>query len=190
MTPSERSVGIIVLSYLLFGLFNLFQFGTFVVPVTYNEIIVFVIVSVVFAQNRKKLKFGHLLLFTYSFIGFGLHPFVWEIILNQEQQSTFYDFILFDILAVFRWILLVLFFLWISYNRDENKLKIEWLIPALMTIGCFFNPPTWYFSLLFIISGLSAFYTLRRRTIATDFLMDILIGIGILYLTSIFYTIH
>lgn len=190
MTPSGKSVGIIVLSYLLFGLFNLFQFGAFVVPVTYNELIVFVIVSIVFSQNWKQLKSGHFLLFTYSLIGFGLHPFLWEIVLDQDQQSTFYDFILFDILAIFRWIFLTLFFLWLSYNRDENKLKVEWLIPALMTIGCFFNPPIWYISLLFIISGLSAFYTLSRRTIGTDFLMNILIGIGIIYLTSIFYTVN
>lgn len=190
MTSSGKSVGIIVLSYLLFGLFNLFQFGAFVVPVTYNELIVFILVSVVFSQNRKDLKSGHWLLFAYSFIGFGMHPFLWEIILNQQQQSTFYDLILFDILAVLRWISLALFFLWLSYNRNENKLKIEWLLPAMMTICCFFNPPVWYFSLLFIISGLSAFYTLKRRTIGTDFIMDILIGIGIIYFTSIFYTVN
>lgn len=187
MTPSGKSAGIIVLSYLLFGLFNLFQFGVFVVPVPYAELVIFTLITVVFIQNWKELKSGHFLLFIYSLIGFGLHPFLWEIMLNQQQQSTFYDLILFDFLTIIRWISLILFFLWISYNRDENKLKIEWLIPALMTIGCFFNPPIWYFSLVFIISGLSAFYTLRRRTIGTDFTMEILIGIGIISAVNVFY---
>lgn len=187
MTPSGKSVGIIVLSYLLFGLFSLFQFGVFVVPVTYSQPVIFAIVTIVFVQNRKQLKSGHVLLFIYALTGFVLHPFLWEIYLRQDQQYELYDSIGFDLLKIIQWIALTLFFLWISYNRVENKLKIEWLIPALLTIGCFFNPPVWYFSLLFILSGLSAFYTLRRRTVGSDFLMEILVGTGIIYFVNVFF---
>jgi hypothetical protein len=187
MTASGKSVGIIVLSYLLFGLFNLVQFGVFVVPVPYTELIVFMIVSVVFTQNWKQLKRYHIFLFSYALIGFVLHPFLWEIFLNREQQFILVDSIFYDILRIIELISLITFFVLLSYDRDKNLLKIEWLIPAILGVVCFFNPPMWYLSMLFILSGLSAFYTLRRRTIGTDFTMEILIGMGIIYAVNLFY---
>lgn len=191
MTPSGKTISVVVLSYLLFGLFNLFQFGAFVVPVTYTELVIFIMVLASYVQNREQLRKYHLLLFIYALTGFILHPFLWEIFLNQEQQYTLYNFISFDILRIIQWILLALFFFSLSYNREENTLKIEWLIPAVLAIGCLFNPPMWYPALMFILSGLSALYTLRRRQVTEgEFTMEILIGIGVIYLINIFYLIE
>ncbi len=187
MSPSGKTISVIVLSYLLFGLFNLFQFGQFVVPVTYNALVVFVITCAAFIPNRKQLKTVHALFFMSASLGFMLHPFLWEIFLSQEQQFSLFDNTVFDVLKIIQCVILTTFFLMVSYNKEENKLKIEWLIPALLSAGCLFNPPMWYVALLFILSGLSAFYTLRRRTIGTDVLMNVLVGTGVIYLISIFY---
>lgn len=187
MSPSGKSVAVIVLSYVLFGLFNLFQFGVVVLPVTYTELVVFILVSVVLIQHLKQLTAVHITLFAFSLIGFILHPFLWEIALNQEHQYQLYNFIGFDLLKIVQWITLAVFFLLLSYNKAAHALKIEWLIPAVMSLGCLFNPPMWYFSLLFSIAGFSAFYTLRRRTVGGDFLMDVLIGIGVIYFLNIFF---
>lgn len=187
MSRSGKAISIIVLSYLLFGLFNLFQHGYFLVPVTYNALVVFIIALAAFLPNLKQLKQVHVLFFTYSFAGCILHPFLWEIALSREQQFQLFDSLAFDVLRIIQWVVLIAFFLKTSYNRVENKLKIEWLIPAVFATGCLFNPPMWYICLLFIVSGLSAFYTLKRRTIGTDSLMDVLIGTGVIYLVSVFY---
>lgn len=187
MTPSGKSVAVIVLSYVLFGLFNLFQFRTFVLPVTYTELVIFVLVSSVFVQHLKQLNAVHIVLLSFSLTGLIVHPFLWEIVLNQQEQYQLYDTLIFDVLNIIRWLLLSLFFLLLSYNREKHLLKIEWLIPAVLSLGCLFNPPMWYFSLLFILSGFSAFYTLRRRTVGSNFLMDVLIGIGLIYFLNVFY---
>ncbi|HLU86329.1 MAG TPA: hypothetical protein VKZ44_01150, partial [Taishania sp.] len=70
--------------------------------------------------------------------------------------------------------------------KEEHKLKIEWLLPCVLSLGLLFNPPLWYTNMLFILTGFSAFYTLRRRTVGTDFLMEVLIGIGVVYLMNCF----
>lgn len=184
---SKKSVSITVLSYFLFGLFVFLEYGEFVVPVPYNPLVVFLIVSTTFLANWKALSRPHYLLLIFATIGFLLHPFLWEITLNQAQQIQLFSSLIIDVLRGIQILTLVLFFVTVSYDKDANKLKIEWLLPAIMVVGCFFNPPMWYFSLIFIVAGLSAFYTLRRRTTTPDFLMDVLIGIGIIYLVSIFY---
>lgn len=186
MTQTGKSVAIILLSYLLFGLFNLFQFGEFVVPVVYTELVVFVMIAVSFLQNRKELTKTHLYLFTFSIIGLILHPFIWEIFLNQEQQLRLHHFIGFDILKILQWIALTLFFYFLSYDKAANKLKIEWLVPAALTLVCLFNPPMGYVHFLFILAGLSAFYSIRRRN-SDDFVMEIVVGIGILHIINSFY---
>lgn len=163
-----KSVSIIVLSYFLFGLFILWEYGTFAVPVTYNDIIVFLIVLTTFLPKWKQLKATHYLLFSYAFFGFLIHPFLWEISLSQQQQFDFFHSIRIDIAKIIQLLSLILFFLVVSYDKKANKLKLEWLVPAVMSIGCFFYP-AWYLSLVFIVSGLSAFYTLRRRTTIPDF---------------------
>jgi hypothetical protein len=186
MTQTGKSVAIILLSYLLFGLFTLFQFGEFVVPVVYTELVVFVMVTVSYLQNRKDLTKTHAYLFLFASIGLILHPFIWEIFLNQEQQFRLRNFIGFDILKILQWIALTLFFYFLSYDRSANKLKIEWLVPAILTPVCLFNPPMGYVHFLFILSGLSAFYSIRRRNI-DDFIMEVLVGIGILNIINSFY---
>lgn len=187
--PLERSTSIIVLSYLLFGLFNFFQFGEFIVPVPYSELVVFLIVIISFIQNRKGLEKKHLFLLFYSIIGVIVHPFLSEIFLTPEQQNSLYDLLLFDILNIIKWILLTMFLASLTYNKEKHQLKLEWLIPTLMSFLCLFNFPLKYIAILFILIGLSAFYTLRKRTIVKDFLMEILIGIGIIYMINIFYWI-
>lgn len=187
MSPSGKSVAVIVLSYVLFGLFNLFQFGVFVLPVTYAELVVFVLVVSVFVQHLNQLNAVHIILLAFSLTGLVIHPFLWEIILNQQEQYQLYDSIVFDILNIIRWLLLSLFFLLLSYDREKHLLKIEWLVPSIISLGCLLNPPMWYFSLLFILSGFSAFYTLRRRTTGSNFLVDVLIGIGVMYFLNVFY---
>ncbi|NGF76901.1 hypothetical protein G5B10_13520 [Fluviicola sp. SGL-29] len=189
MSPSGKSVTVIVLSYVLFGLFNLFQFGTFVLPVTYTELVIFILVTTVFVQHLKYLNRAHLSLFTFSLTGLIIHPFLWEIFLNQQQQYQLYDSIVFDVLSIVKWMLLALFFLLLSYDREKHMLKIEWLVPSLISLGCLLNPPMWYFPFLFIVSGFSAFYTLRRRTVGGDFTMDVLIGIGVIYFLNLFFLV-
>lgn len=146
-------------------------------------------VSVVFVQNWKQLQRPHIFLLTYALIGFLAHPFLWEIFLNQTQQFSLFNSLAFDVLKIVQLIVLAIFFFIESYDKNEHKLKIEWLIPAVLVLGCLLNPPMWYVSIVFIISGLSAFYTLGRRTIGTNFTMELLIGIGIIYAVNLFFVV-
>lgn len=187
MTPSGRTVSVIVLSYLLFGLFSLFQFGSFVVPVTYNELVTFIIVTVVFFQNQKQLKLHHLFLFVFALSEFILHPFMWEIFLDQEQQYKVYSGTGFDILRIVKWISLSVFFVLTTYRLKPKKPSPEWLLPAILAAGSLFNPPHWYFPIPFIAAGILAFWQLRKGENPQRFLLEILVGLGLIHLVNVFY---
>lgn len=189
MTPSGKSVAVIVLSYLLFGLFNWVQFGAFVVPVTYTPLVVFAIIGISFVQNSKKLTKKDLFLFVFALSGLILHPFLWEITLSQQQQFVLYNHIGFEIIKIVQWVSLTIFFILSAYQLQTKKLLPEWLLLSMITLGCLFNPPSWYFSGLFILSGIIAFLWLRTRDDSHNFLMEILVGIGIIQLVNIFYLI-
>ena len=186
MTATGKSISIVVLSYFLFGIFNLFQFGQFVVPITYVELFVFVLTLVGFAPHFKGLTKVHYTFLGFATLGVIIHPFFWEIFLDQQAQFSVQNNIIFDILRITQCLILALFFLLVSYNKAEHKLKIEWLLPCVLSLGLLLNPPSWYTNMLFILSGFSAFYTLRKRTIAPDFLMEVLIGIGVVCIINCF----
>lgn len=189
MATTIKTIQVVVLTYLLFGVFNLFQHHYFLVPVTYSELFVFVMIASAFVENRKAIDRFHWLLFGYSLFSFIAHPFFWEIFLNTTQQQQLFNTLLFDVVRIIQWLLLSAFFVLLSYDRDKNVLKLEWLVPAAMTLGCLFNPPLWYVALTFIISGLSAVYSIKRRLLVTGYIMPVLIGIGALQLINFFYWI-
>lgn len=189
MKATEKSIQLIILTYLMFGLINLFQHHAFLVPLTYSELFIFAIVAISFIQNWKQLEKAHFLLLGFSILSIVIHPFFWEIFLSVNQQADLYNSIIFDILKIVQWIALALFFFILSYNREENVIKLEWLVPTLMALVCLFNPPLWYVSLVFIIAGLSALYTVKRRSLTGSYVMTILMGIGIIHFVNFFYWI-
>ncbi|MCO5260489.1 MAG: hypothetical protein M9916_10130 [Crocinitomicaceae bacterium] len=187
MAHTVKTVQIIVLTYLLFGLFNLFQHHYFLVPVTYSELFVFALILIPFFQNWKQKERFHWSIVAFSAISMLIHPFFWEIALNSTEQQAIFSSIVFDGLKIIQWVLLAVFFFFVSYDRDKNVIKLEWLVPSIMTIGCLFNPPLWYISLVFIISGLSALYSIKRRMIVGEYIFPVLIGIGMIHFINFFY---
>lgn len=189
MKTSVRSIQLIILTYIMFGVINLFQYHAFIVPLTYSALFVFTIIVISFTQNWKQLEKTHFLLLGYSIISLIIHPFFWEISLDVKQQTNLYNSIIFDILQIIQWIVLALFFFLLSYDREKNVIKLEWLVPSVMALVCLFNPPLWYISLVFIIAGMSALYTVKRRELTGNYMMDVLMGIGIIQFINFFYWI-
>lgn len=186
MSPTGKSVAVVVLSYLLFGLFNLTQYGAFVVPVTYIELVVFILAIIPAFTDWKGVNKLHLSFLIYALLGLVGHPFMWEIVLDQQAQLQLFDHLAFDILKILQIVVLAYFFYCVSYDEEKHRLRIEWLVPAALTIGLFFNPAAWYIHLLFMMSGFSASYAIQRRML-DDAIYPILIGIGILYTVNAFY---
>jgi|GEM_PF-4321568 len=186
MSSTGKSVAIVVLSYLLFGLFNLTQYGAFVVPVTYIELVVFILAIIPAFTDWKGVTKVHLSFFAYALLGLIGHPFIWEIMLDQQTQLELYNHVAFDIIKIVQITLLVYFFYCVSYDKEKHRLRIEWLVPAALSFGLFFNIGIWYLHLLFIMAGFSAFYAIRRREL-DESIFPVLLGTGILYLINTFY---
>lgn len=187
MSSTGKTISIIVLSYLLFGLFVFFEFGQFVVPVVYSPLFVFLMVTVVLFQRWKdrNAKMGLVLL--YAIIALILNPFLWEVVLNQSQQHTLQNHLLLDVLKIIQWISVFIFFLLLAFNEKRNLFITFWLIPSVLSLGCLLNPPIWYFAIPFIVAGIVAIMRLQNKEVSNDYLMEILIGMGILNSINLFY---
>ena len=186
MSATGKSVALVVLSYVLFGLFNLIQFGAFVVPVTYIELVVFILAIIPAFTDWKGVTKVHLSFFIYALLGLIGHPFIWEIMLNQQAQLALFDHLAFDIIKIIQIPLLAYFFYCVSYDKEKHRLRIEWLVPAALSIGLFFNIGAWYLHMIFIMAGCSAFYAIQRREL-DESIFPVLLGTGILYLINVFY---
>lgn len=186
MTSTAKSIATVVLTYFIFGLFNLLRFGEYLVPVTYIELFVFVICVIAFVQNKRQIKHFHYLFVAFASFSLISHPFFGEIVMSQQQQIAFYNSWIINILAAVKWLLLSFFFFLLCYDKEKNVLKIEWLLPSVLALACVLYDARWYVNFIFLLAGLSAFYTLRRRSIGKNFIMEILIGVGFLYLFGIF----
>lgn len=190
MTKSAKTTALVVLTYVLFGLINLLQGGSFVVPVVYVDLFVFVLTSVVFLQEIKSMRLPQWIFFAYASLSFLAHPFIWEICFNQETFFSVIDHVAFDIMRAVKWLLLATSFLLIGYDKSKNVLKIEWLLMTLLALVPLFFSKSWYSCMLFVIAGWWAYYAIARRKEVEIFHYHVLIGMGVMYFVNLFFPIN
>jgi hypothetical protein len=184
MTSSFKTISIIVLSYFLFGLFNLIQFSQFVVPVFHHEVVAFALILIVSIQQYTHFNRATILLLLYAFLSLLPHPFLWEMLLPEDLLHPLSESVWLDISKIMAFLSLSSFFVLIAYDKERNVLKLEWLVMTLLSLILLINKSLWFHSFLFAMAGLTSLYAIKRRREEDNYIYNLLIGLSLIYLIN------
>lgn len=151
MRREERAVTLAILIPLIYGLMNLIDKGSFIVPFPLNEFI-FLIVAIVFATRLYR----HYLLQSSFSVAFGFFQlisteFFWSLFLSDQQMFSLVEGTTLDLIKLLSATILVI---WggITFIRAEDKIRssIFLLFFGLFASSAIFHEP---------ITGVLAFLT-------------------------------
>jgi len=184
MATTKQPIAIILLVYFLFGLFHLVQFKSFILPTPYSNFVVFALTLTLFFSKTNKADIPAFLLGGFAVLDVLIHPFLWEIILSAQEQNHLNNSFLFSILSVFRPICLTLFFGKLCLEKTH---RILWCVPLLLSIGGFWYYESIYLSIIFLSSGLCAFYFILSKRDSSILRMKVLLAIGFIHAINLIY---
>lgn len=190
MTLSTKIVAGGVLTFFMFGISHLIQYGQFLVPFPFVSEFTFVITVLVVSQNIQSFGWKSIPFYIYALTGSLGGRFIWEIILPLDDIIYLFDQTNFiDIVVAIQLLSLLICVLLIASWFNSKLLKFVHLlfIPLLVWIVCFNGSYLLYgwYVLYGIVCLITSMRSEEKRENGLKYSLELFTGLGLIYLMSI-----